>query len=159
MGPVEVRSRAQRTRGWRTEDSLEELALLAGMIREACGQKAALDVDAAEAQADFEKTGAGESCLSAGVRSAGNVAGTQTEAAADLVAAVRACEQTEKHADWIEELAGRHDFAAEDPEEVLRDEVGAVFAKVLEHAGVYKRTPEGRAAFLRFVDTVNAKKT
>ena len=34
-------------------------------------------------------------------------------------------------------------------------EVGKVFAKVLEHAGVFKRTPEGRAAFLRFIDAVN----
>ena len=36
----------------------------------------------------------------------------------------------------------------------LQQEVGAVFAQVLEHAGVYKRTPEGQAAFLRFVDSV-----
>ena len=33
--------------------------------------------------------------------------------------------------------------------------LGKVFAKVLEHAGVFKRTPEGRAAFLRFIDAVN----
>jgi UDPglucose--hexose-1-phosphate uridylyltransferase len=36
-------------------------------------------------------------------------------------------------------------------------EVGKVFAQVLEHAGVYKRTPAGKAAFLRFVETVNQK--
>ena len=29
-----------------------------------------------------------------------------------------------------------------------------VFATVLEHAGVYKCTPEGREAFLRFVQSV-----
>jgi len=33
--------------------------------------------------------------------------------------------------------------------------VGQIFAQVLEHAGVYKRTAEGRAAFLRFADSVN----
>ena len=38
---------------------------------------------------------------------------------------------------------------------ILRIEVGKVFAKVLEHAGVFKRTPEGRAAFLHFIDKVN----
>jgi UDPglucose--hexose-1-phosphate uridylyltransferase len=29
-----------------------------------------------------------------------------------------------------------------------------VFATVLEHAGVFKRTAEGRDAFLRFIHTV-----
>jgi UDPglucose--hexose-1-phosphate uridylyltransferase len=33
--------------------------------------------------------------------------------------------------------------------------VGQVFAKVLEHAGVYARTEEGKAAMLRFVAYVN----
>ena len=37
---------------------------------------------------------------------------------------------------------------------ILQDEVGKVFAQVLEHAGVYKRTDEGKAAFLRFVESV-----
>ena len=68
---------------------------------------------------------------------------------------LRADELTEKHADWAEELKTRYTFTAENVEKILRDEVGAVFSKVLEHAGVYKRSPEGKAAFLRFVDTVN----
>ncbi|MBO4418734.1 MAG: UDP-glucose--hexose-1-phosphate uridylyltransferase [Oscillospiraceae bacterium] len=62
---------------------------------------------------------------------------------------------TEKHADWAEELKTRHSFTAENVDGILRDEVGAVFSRVLEHAGVYKRTPEGQAAFLRFVEAVN----
>ena len=37
---------------------------------------------------------------------------------------------------------------------ILQKEVGIVFAKVLEHAGVYKRTDEGKAAFLRFAESV-----
>ena len=36
-------------------------------------------------------------------------------------------------------------------EEILRQEVGAVFAAVLVHAGVFKCTPEGWEAFLRFI--------
>ena len=39
-------------------------------------------------------------------------------------------------------------------EEILRQEVGAVFMQVLEDAGVYKCTPEGRQAFVRFVQSV-----
>ena len=45
-------------------------------------------------------------------------------------------------------------FTEEETEEILRREVGVVFATVLEHAGVYKCTPEGREAFLRFVQSV-----
>ncbi len=59
-----------------------------------------------------------------------------------------------KHGDWAEDLKSRHDFAREDVGDVLRAEIGAVFAQVLEHAGVYKRTPEGREAFLRFIESV-----
>ena len=53
-----------------------------------------------------------------------------------------------------EELKARYTFTEENAEEILRREVGAVFATVLEHAGVYKCTPEGREAFMRFVQSV-----
>ena len=59
-----------------------------------------------------------------------------------------------KHADWAEELKTRYTFTAENAQEILRQEVGAVFATVLEHAGVFKCTEEGRDAFLRFIHTV-----
>ena len=62
---------------------------------------------------------------------------------------------TEKHAAWAEELKTRYTFTPENAEQIIRTEVGIVFAKVLEHAGVYKRSEEGKAAFLRFIDYVN----
>ena len=65
-------------------------------------------------------------------------------------------EQLAAHADWAEGILRRRDFCAENAEEVLRQEVGAVFLRVLEDAGVYKRDAVGQAAFLRFVDAVNA---
>ena len=67
---------------------------------------------------------------------------------------LRADETLAKHADWAEELKTRHVFTAENARELLRQEVGAVFATVLEHAGVFKRTPEGQEAFLRFIQSV-----
>ena len=67
---------------------------------------------------------------------------------------LRADETLAKHADWAEELKSRHVFTAENAGELLRQEVGAVFATVLEHAGVFKRTPEGQEAFLRFIQSV-----
>lgn len=60
----------------------------------------------------------------------------------------------EKHADWAEEFAKRTEITPENVNDVIRDEIGKVFAQVLEHAGVYKRTPEGMAAFDRFIESV-----
>ena len=67
---------------------------------------------------------------------------------------LRRDEALAKHADWAEELKIRHVFTAENAEDLLRQEVGAVFAQVLEHAGVFKCTPEGRETFLRFIQSV-----
>jgi len=59
-----------------------------------------------------------------------------------------------KHAPWAAELRTRHNFTAENVDGILRQEVGMVFAKVLEHAGVFKCSQQGREAFMRFVDAV-----
>lgn len=71
------------------------------------------------------------------------------------VSAVRSDPVLEKHADWAEEFCSRRTVNADNVHEVIRDEIGKVFAKVLEHAGVYKRTSEGEAAFDRFVEYLN----
>ena len=63
-------------------------------------------------------------------------------------------EDLAKHADWAARLREKHTFTAENVTGILRGEVGQVFAQVLEHAGVYRCTPQGREAFLRFVDAV-----
>lgn len=64
-------------------------------------------------------------------------------------------EELSKHADWVEELKAKYgSFQRETVDKIVEDEVGIVFMKVLEHAGVYKRTPEGQAAFERFVQSV-----
>ena len=60
-----------------------------------------------------------------------------------------------KHALWVEELKTRYRFTPENTASILQEEVGQVFRQVLEHAGVYKHTDEGKAAFLRFIDAVN----
>ena len=60
-----------------------------------------------------------------------------------------------KHADWVKELKSRCTFTPETTGMILKMEVGKVFAMVLSHAGVYKRDPDGAAAFDRFVRYVN----
>ena len=59
-----------------------------------------------------------------------------------------------KHAPWVEELRTRVTFTPENTMDILLQETGRVFAAVLEDAGVYKCTPEGREAFLRFIAAV-----
>ena len=58
------------------------------------------------------------------------------------------------HAPWAGELRTRYDFTPENTADILRQEVGVVFSKVLEHAGVFKRDESGRAAFLRFAESI-----
>ena len=64
---------------------------------------------------------------------------------------LRANELTAAHADWAEGFAKNYAITAENVHDIVQHETGLVFAKVLEHAGVYKRTEEGRAAFLRYI--------
>ena len=57
-----------------------------------------------------------------------------------------------KHADWVKEFLPQYDSITEENiEDILKNEIGKVFVKVLEDAGVYKCTEEGRAAFLKFI--------
>lgn len=68
---------------------------------------------------------------------------------------IRSNELLEKHADWVEEFLPAYETVTkENVEKILQDEVGKVFARVLEDAGVYKCTPQGRAAFGRFLESV-----
>ena len=60
-----------------------------------------------------------------------------------------------KHAEWTKEIKAKYsDINENNIDKIIKDEIGLVFAKVLEHAGVYKRTPEGIAAFKRFAESV-----
>ena len=68
---------------------------------------------------------------------------------------IRGSQILQKHADWVERFRpGCGDITRENVEAVLQNEVGKVFARVLEDAGVYKCTPQGREAFERFLKSV-----
>ena len=70
---------------------------------------------------------------------------------------LRAEPQLAAHADWAEEILRRRSFTPENAEAVLQEEVGEVFEKVLEDAGVFKRDEAGREAFLRFIRSVGGR--
>ena len=64
-------------------------------------------------------------------------------------------EVLQKHAEWVAEfLPSYPNINGENIDEILRQEIGKVFVQVLEDAGVYKCTPKGREAFLKFVKTL-----
>lgn len=68
---------------------------------------------------------------------------------------LRASELTASHADWVEEFLPNHpEFNADNAMDIIKEETGKVFLHVLEDAGVYKCTPEGREAFMRFLESV-----
>ncbi len=67
---------------------------------------------------------------------------------------IREDEKLASHADWAEEIVKNNTLTKENIDEIIEREIGIVFAKVLEHAGVYKANEEGKNAFLRFVNSV-----
>jgi UDPglucose--hexose-1-phosphate uridylyltransferase len=55
------------------------------------------------------------------------------------------------HQEWVAGLVDKKDRTGADAAEVVQEAVSEAFLRVLEDAGVFKRTPEGQQAFLRFV--------
>ena len=70
---------------------------------------------------------------------------------------IRSMPELEQHADWADEVLAKHpELTAENAKSILEQEVGEVFLHVLEDAGVFKRTEEGQAAFMRFVSVLGS---
>ncbi len=68
---------------------------------------------------------------------------------------LRTSEKIEKHADWVDGFIKEYDNLNKDNiTEIIQEEVGKVFVHVLEDAGVYKCTPEGRKAFMKFINSL-----
>ena len=64
-------------------------------------------------------------------------------------------EELKKHVPWVDEIKEKYqDINKENVEGILKEEIGQVFVKVLEDAGVYKCDEEGRKAFDRFITSL-----
>ncbi len=63
-------------------------------------------------------------------------------------------EQIAKHAQWAEELKAKYSITEENCEKILQDEIGIVFAEILEQCGVFERTPIGKEQFRKFLNSV-----
>lgn len=67
---------------------------------------------------------------------------------------IRAIDEIEKHANWVEEWCGNYEITADNINQIIKDEIANVFVEVLECAGVYKRTEKGQNAFKKFVSSL-----
>lgn len=61
---------------------------------------------------------------------------------------------TEKHAEWFDSFRDSYDFTKEDAESIIKAEIGRTFVRVLADAGVFKDSPDGDAAFMRFISSI-----
>lgn len=61
---------------------------------------------------------------------------------------------TASHAKWAQEIKSRYNITEQNVSDIVKAEVGAVFSKVLEHAGVYARNQKGMEQFLKFIESV-----
>ncbi len=63
------------------------------------------------------------------------------------------------HQAWADQLKAHHpDATLESAQTIVRASVGRIFKRVLEDAGVYKRTKEGQTAFMRFIESIGLVK-
>ena len=68
---------------------------------------------------------------------------------------IQSNEKIEKHANWVKSFLSKYENISRDNVmDILKEEVGIVFTHVLEDAGVYKCTEEGRKAFLKFINSL-----
>ncbi|MCR5626543.1 MAG: UDP-glucose--hexose-1-phosphate uridylyltransferase [Lachnospiraceae bacterium] len=60
------------------------------------------------------------------------------------------------HADWAKEITAKHgNINKDNVDDIIEQEIGLVFSKVLEHCGVFKDDESGRAGIKRFAESVN----
>lgn len=68
---------------------------------------------------------------------------------------IRSDEELEKHADWVDSFKPAYDKIDEsNVDGILQKEIGIVFKKVLEHAGVFKNDDNGTSAFMKFINAI-----
>ena len=71
---------------------------------------------------------------------------------------ISADERIASHADWAKEFIERYNInssiAKEELHSIVKQEIGVVFSHVLENAGVYKQTDEGKSGFMRFIKSL-----
>ena len=63
--------------------------------------------------------------------------------------------EIEKHREWFDSFKNNYEFTVDNTEGIIKTEIGKTFVNVLRDAGVYKDNADGRAAFMRFINSIN----
>ena len=58
------------------------------------------------------------------------------------------------HKQWADMIMNKYNITADNCEEILQKEIGIVFTSILEQCGVYSRNDEGKAGFIKFIESV-----
>lgn len=58
------------------------------------------------------------------------------------------------HKEWAEMIMQKYDINEDNIDDILKKEIGIVFTSILGQCGVYSRDEEGKAGFLRFIESV-----
>ena len=67
---------------------------------------------------------------------------------------ISANETIAAHKEWAEMIMQKYDINEDNIDDILKKEIGIVFTSILGQCGVYSRDEEGKAGFLRFIESV-----
>ncbi len=67
---------------------------------------------------------------------------------------IASIEAIASHKQWADMIKDKYDITADNCEEILQKEIGIVFTSILEQCGVYSRNDEGKAGFIKFIESV-----
>ena len=67
---------------------------------------------------------------------------------------ISAHEAIAAHKEWAEMIMQKYDINEDNIDDILKKEIGIVFTSILGQCGVYSRDEEGKAGFLRFIESV-----
>ena len=67
---------------------------------------------------------------------------------------ISANETIAAHKEWAEMIMQKYDINEDNIDDILKKEIGIVFTSILGQCGVYSRDEEGKAGFLKFIESV-----
>lgn len=67
---------------------------------------------------------------------------------------ISADERIAKHEEWAEMIKSKYELNQDNCVDILKKEIGIIFTSILEQCGVYKRNEEGKAQFIKFMESV-----
>lgn len=67
---------------------------------------------------------------------------------------ITADERIAKHKDWADMIVSKYNITSDNCEDIIKQEIGTIFTAILEQCGVYSRDDQGKAQFIRFMESV-----